>query len=163
MRKTKTRKAATPATPAPCCPVEVIAHEADKVIRAIQNAQVIQDDDGASAELKRHAVRNHCVLLDRLRLLQNQASFLRAKSANGALFQLATLAVETEGETDGGEDRIERCIWSIASWLADLGAHLPASTEYSMNPGSDPFRRLERAIATQDACAHLSTSVRAST
>lgn len=160
--KPRARKpAAKVARPRACC-VAKIAHEAEKVFRALAYAnetesQLVKQPKRPVAEWGDMERANHLAMMivqrtqnllnDRLLSLQDQASYETCRSADGALFQLITIAIEAEGPTQGGEQRINRCVQSINDWLIEAaGAALPAISAYNMPRANNPLVRLAVAL-----------------
>ncbi|MGD9540764.1 hypothetical protein [Methylocystis sp.] len=140
---------------APCrCPVADLADEAERALQA---------QDASSDNL------DEAIFVDIVSATVDRASFLRAKSAKEAAFQLVALMglvermaslVQSVAEAEPGEspycelqeaektkEEMNRLIYSVADVLESVDGKLGAAVkEYSMPADIDPFAKIEGAV-----------------
>ena len=138
-------------------PLEQLARMSALILTALDR---IEHHAAASKEgdvaLENELQLRHAELEDRRRALEQEASFLSARSATGALFQAVvasnevhSLGASTLQECDRHaiERRIQRCLFSVVRFLDTIGAEgIERVRHYYAPDYLDPLAALDDAI-----------------
>ena len=138
-------------------PLEQLARMSALVLTALDRIedQVAAGHQG-NVTLETASELQRAELEDRRRSIEQEASFLLAQSASGALFQAVVasnevhaLAASTLGECDRRaiERRIQRCLFSLVRFLGPIGAErMERVRHYYAADYLDPIAALANAI-----------------
>jgi hypothetical protein len=129
------------------CPVATIAREHNELV-AIYNAL----DADFTSETKLQRQRDERVIIDRMEVIREGASFMKPISKLGAAFQVMIASADVD-LCDGCKDgphrdavlrRVERLLFCAAGYLLDGNGDLSHSYEYMMGSHVDPHARLNK-------------------
>jgi hypothetical protein len=152
VRKYSSPRSATPD------PLEELARMSARVLAALDRIEERQAaaNKEANVALESGLQFRHAEIEDRRRALEQEASFLLARSATGALFQVMVASNEVhslgastlqECDRQAIERRIQRCLFSVVRFLGTIGAErMQRVRQYYAPDYLDPLVALADAI-----------------